>query len=115
MSNYAHLVPEIERLSGLRSARAIAAILGVPLQHVRNACREEGIVLPRSAPREGKDLEGYADTEGRYVAAGFTSKIIRNVRHADDPIGDHGPVRILMRDGKPCNLLVDKDGAEILG
>ena len=113
MNDYSRLIPEIQRMAGFRSARAIAAILGVPLQHVRTACRDGGITLPRSAPREGVDVAGYEPEEGRYGIAGFTgSSAVLNVRHADDPPGDHGPVRILMRDGVPCNFLVGLDGKD---
>ena len=83
------------------SKKRIAEILGIPVVAVRRALRGQASL---SVARERQ--EGETAQETFSVATPRSAQLRTPIPYADDTDPPHGPVRQLMRDGKPCNEIV---------
>ncbi len=104
MKLYLHRVEEIRCLIPDFSGPAISELLGIPLDTVRDLCRHAGIKMPRGPrgphkPRSEDHDSGHFNR--RYVVAGSSPCFVPGgIRREGDTVETHGPVRILMQNGK---------------
>lgn len=105
MRLYLHRLAEIRQLAPDFSSPQISELLGIPVKAIRGLCRHAGIKMrrgprgPHPEPRVKDNESGFHSRQ--FVVAGsspcFTPGGIRRV---GDKVETHGPVRILMQNGK---------------
>lgn len=97
-------VDEIRRLIPDFSGPEISELLGISVDTIRDLCKDAGIHMPRGPRGKHKprvEDEGSAYHNRRFVVAGPSPCFVPGgIRRVGDRVETHGPVRILMQNGK---------------